>query len=440
MKQILLLTLTLLLTSHLTFGQYCGTDSPTSLISYSDAENARTATESYCVDIFFYVVRTSLGTNAFSLPDTDAIIQNLNQYYSPLNIVLNNAGIDFIDDTDLLVIDASSSGTTLEETRLYNTKNRSDAISYYIVQGFTRENLLGRAEAVLSNKLMIRHDQVLTTVSPHELGHCFNLAHPFQGTLAGTTGCAEALDGSNCKDCGDKVCDTPATSSTSSDNIMSLSLSATQLTNGQGIRIRNALGKESILANVTSGSCARLSSVNTLCYPNSKTVNVLNSNGATTTWTSSSNVQILSSTNGSAQIKGRNYNEEGWIKAILSNGIELTEVFTVNVPDHSKITVHKSGDFKLYNTSWSTISAKFDGNIDANQTYLWEWQVPSSNIKIPYSGSYYIQVNPIATSNTSIYIRTRACNSCGDSEWAGRWFEVIYSGSGEGPKLKGPIE
>jgi len=40
----------------------------------------------------------------------------------------------------------------------------------------------------------------------HEIGHYFSLPH----TFTNVRGCAECVDGSNCRDCGDLFCDTPA--------------------------------------------------------------------------------------------------------------------------------------------------------------------------------------------------------------------------------------
>ena len=77
------------------FGQICGTSySTTPTIYPQENENlqARGSTSNLCINVFFHIVRNSNGTDAFSIPNTDTIVQNLNEFYSPQNITINNLG------------------------------------------------------------------------------------------------------------------------------------------------------------------------------------------------------------------------------------------------------------------------------------------------------------------------------------------------------------
>ena len=84
-KQQSLITI-ILLSSSFAFGQVCSTLHPTTPTIYSGSASGRTLGNSeYCIDVFFHIVRNTNGTNAFNLPNTDAIVKELNKYYSPYN-------------------------------------------------------------------------------------------------------------------------------------------------------------------------------------------------------------------------------------------------------------------------------------------------------------------------------------------------------------------
>lgn len=116
-------------------------------------------------------------------------------------------------------------------------------------------------------------------------------------------------------------------------------------TDGQGFRMRGALSTESILINTRSNSCTQISEVNTICYPQTTTVTLSNLGGATTIWTSSNNVQIVSSNNSSATIRGTNSysNGDGWIRAELSNGITFQENFHVGKAEVDNVLFRNNG-------------------------------------------------------------------------------------------------
>ena len=118
MKKLLLLFLTIS-GSYWTYAQVCGTPQPANPIIYSTYQNARSAGFQYCIDVFFHIVRRTNRTNAFPPPDTDAIVSELNEFFSPHDIVINNAGMDFIDDSDLVVINADNGEDSTPLTLLF---------------------------------------------------------------------------------------------------------------------------------------------------------------------------------------------------------------------------------------------------------------------------------------------------------------------------------
>ena len=173
-------------------------------------------------------------------------------------------------------------------------------------------------------------------------------------------------------------------------------------------------------------SNAELDDIDIVCYNNSKTIQLSNNQNNPVSWQVSSNVTILSSNNGSITVRGKYSNStgNGWVKATLSNDIVLQEDFKVGVPDVSVITLESFNSAPLVTGTFTNVTARYDWLIDVGQFgYVWEWIVPSSQV-ISSSPSYsYIHVSPLGNP-TSIYIKTRACNECGPSEWKGKWFIV----------------
>ena len=259
---------------------------------------------------------------AFTPPNTNEIVRELNKYYSTHHIVFNNAGSRFVDDSDLVYIDDSEAIREITDAgsngTFTNRYGESDVINYFIVDYITVSSAF--VTDIPSNSLFINSNSVLKPISAHELGYCLGLAHTFRGFPVGLGfgSCAEAIDGSNCKTCGDVVCDTPADQNMGNTggytpdltNIMSYYIPSDHFTSGQGQRMRTALANEAVLSSVNGNSCVRISKVDNICYPNgtSKTVTLTNLGNTTTTWTSSSNVQIVSSNTTSVAIKASDGN------------------------------------------------------------------------------------------------------------------------------------
>ncbi|MFT6136582.1 MAG: hypothetical protein ACJAZM_003087 [Cyclobacteriaceae bacterium] len=344
MKQLILVTLTFMMFSLTSKAQTCATPIPTNPIIYSDEANARTENSTFCIDIFFHIVRNSNGSNAFPTPNLNAIVDELNDFYNVHGVFIKNAGSDNIDNSNFVILDAREGSS--EDDNLFSTQSRSDAINFYIVDRFVRAGLVGKAENIPSTALVMRDEDVLSSVSAHELGHCLNLYHTWQGTAPNSiSGCAEAINGLNCGFCGDYVCDTPADQNAGNSggyspdltNIMSYYLPADHLTTGQGQRLRTAISRESILSGITGTSCTipKLSSIHHLCNSGTKTITVSSLGANTTTWTVSSNVNIVSSNNSSITIEASSSSAQGsaFVRAGFSNTTyNPTERFWIGKP------------------------------------------------------------------------------------------------------------
>jgi len=420
MKRLILLTLTLLMSSLTLKAQTCGTPIPTNPIIYSDEANVRTANSTFCIDVFFHIVRNTDGTNAFPTPNLNAIIDELNDFYNVHGIFIRNAGSDNINNSNYVVLDARNGSS--EDDNLFATQSRSDAINFYIVDRFVRPDLVGKAQNIPSNALVMRDEDVISSISAHELGHCLNLFHTFQGTAPNTSGCAEAINGSNCNSCGDLVCDTPADQNAGNfggyspdlTNIMSYYLPADHLTTGQGQRMRTAISRESVLSDVTGTSCTipKLSSIDDLCNSATKTITVSNLGANTTTWTVSSNVTIVSSSNSSIIIQASSTSAQGnaFVRAAFSNTTyTLTERFWIGKPIiHFDSFI--SGTSNITNCN-HFYSYDFEGSILGAHSTSWVVSLQFDNISS--TNGYELWVDP--TNQGDGFVTFVASNDCGEA-------------------------
>jgi len=167
-----------------------------------------------------------------------------------------------------------------------------------------------------------------------------------------------------------------------------------------------------------------------VCYNQTTTVHLTNLLGATTSWSSSNNVQIISSNNTSADISGLNADStgNGWIRATLNNGLILQEDFIVDVgeiPQSSSISIQSNRSY-LTGGTFNYLWIKYNKTEIANgyNNWKWEWKVPSGYRKNSYSGNPNTLFLP-SNQDGIIYIEVRGKNGCGQySAWRKQWFEV----------------
>ena len=449
----MILFLSIVYNAYWTFGQICGTPHPTSPAVYSSSANSRTIGNSvYCIDVFFHVVRSTNGTNAFNLPSTDAIVKKLNKFYRLHNIVINNAGFGFIDDSNLLNINSDGFRREIDDRNsnqtFTNKYGKGNVINYFIVKSIMGTLYDGFAKNIPSNSLFIRSDRVLTPTSAHEVGHCLNLYHTFQGTAANTSGCAEAINGSNCDTCGDLVCDTPADNKTGKTNgfnpnmknIISYynfepwRINLDHFTKGQGKRMRMALDNAPILSDITSNRCVSISTVKNVCYSQTKTITLSNLGVFNTVWSSSSNVQIVSSNNSSVTVRAKSSNSmgNGWVKATLSNGTALQEDFDVGIPNLNyryylqNMSLPNNSSTSLLENAWNHLRVACSSRCGDLNGGRWQYSATGSSIRNGNNNTLLIRSNLSRGSN--VKINYRSCNACGCSGWRYSWFAVIPGG------------
>jgi len=187
---------------------------------------------------------------------------------------------------------------------------------------------------------------------------------------------------------------------------------------------------------------AKIQGSNDVCYNSSKTftiqnvpnfINVIN-------WQVSSNATILTSNNSSVTVRAKfsNSTGDGWVRATLNNDIQFTETFGVGIPNNQNISIHKAGSFKLYNSAWNWIHARYNGSYDYNVPN-WEWRFyASQGVTIMTRSAYKSTINVRPTTDGTVDIQTRVSNECGCSGWRSKVFQIGNGGgsTGSGPGLE----
>jgi hypothetical protein len=215
-----------------------------------------------------------------------------------------------------------------------------------------------------------------------------------------------------------------------------------EFTNGQGYRMRQAILNNPALQPLVNGSCS-ISNIDweydngtAVCLNQNKTFGLTNiPPTVSVAWSVTSNLNIVSTTSNSISVRLDALNTEETIitGTVIIDG--LTYVFTLDleqlsIPASNNITLESFRSEPIYTDRWTNITAKYNGIIDVGQLgYTWEWIVPSHQVRYNGDNISYIHVNPLVQMS-SVYIKTRASNECGCSDWKGKWFTVEDPPSG----------
>lgn len=420
--------------------QTCITSSSSASNITSNEISARSASSSFCINVYFHIVRNTNGTNAFPEPDTDEIIKELNTYFSPHDIYINQLGKDYIDNSDFLTIGLEGGGI---DHAIFQIQNNSNAINFYIVDDFELNGLAGAAESVLSTNLAIKNEWAESIIAVHEVGHCLNLWHTHQ---AGGNG-AEVItripsEGANCDIAGDYLCDTPADPGLSIDNVDSNcqyigETAHTPLTNNimsgspldcrdsftteQYNRMKDALSDEAVLQGIISNSCVKLTDKEEVCQDGNTTFTIFNLNGASINWSVSSKIQIISTNANEVTISPKSgyLNQEAWVKAEMSNGIELEDRFTIIKKPNELGTLLGAGS--VVSNAWEYYEV---AESQFAEDYIWV---------LPSGWSFHHTADPnankvlLVTGTQSGYVRVKATNQCGDTNYRSKYVSVSSS-------------
>lgn len=337
----------MLLFSFSSFGQIeCSTRDSSGVIDYSSIIQSRGVYQPnpgpYCINVYFHIVRQTNGTGGFETNQIQDVLDNLNDAFNPHNIFLNNAGLNFIDNSNLYNVTITYSTQNEQyNTSLFNN-SINNSINFYLVNSikeiaFPQDYYPnGVAEKIESKNFIIRNDKALSITSPHELGHCLNLYHTHRGASTNSSGCAEIPNGppENCENCGDLICDTPADPGLNQfnidsncnytggggynpdvTNIMSYGKTLTfdcrtNFSNGQGQRMRDALQESNLLQDVivpnAQCSLATTEGDDIICADEGTVIEIINAEPPYN-WSVTSNLTITQNNSNSITVVANDY-------------------------------------------------------------------------------------------------------------------------------------
>lgn len=157
------------------------------------------------IPIKIYVVRDNSGVTTF---DSTLLKKGL----AYMNKLFDGSGLEFyvcgaynyINNTTYYNLDNT------EYELLNNTYGTANVINMYMVNSLTLYgvNTLGVAPTPGGSLWVMMRNNADTTVYAHEMGHFFGLLHTHG--YSNTVRTEEFVDGSNCRETGDYMCDTPA--------------------------------------------------------------------------------------------------------------------------------------------------------------------------------------------------------------------------------------
>lgn len=290
------------------------------------------------MNVFFWIVRDDNGVDQFpGTANLNGIINRLNTDFSPHNISFQNSGSSYIDNSNYLYVIYSEYPSLIAEG------NNPNALNIYLVDD---AEFKGYAP-ILSQGLVIKKEWSSSKIVSHEMGHCFNLLHT-HSTFYGVE------TSENCSYAGDKICDTPPDSNIDmtyvdsncnyikndgynpdTENIMSYTTISCMrhFTNGQGIRMRDAIMNTSFLQNAISCSCSAptILGKENICSTETTTYSVPCGN---VSFTLSSNLQALSTTPHSITVQPQSASTTGmaFIQTIV-DGITYRKDIWIGNPE-----------------------------------------------------------------------------------------------------------
>jgi len=187
------------------------------IMGYDDFNNILT------IRTHVYIIRKGDGTGGRTQAEAYQAINNLKNVFNPYGIDFNVTVLDDVLD-DFSYNQANTRRCGLWEKEYcpyYKHPTHCAALSIFILDD--NEGLWngGKADGIPSLAVTIGgifngEDVLLSNIFAHEVGHALGLFHTHQGTICQENSiyssiCAELVNGSNCCDCGDFVCDTEAT-------------------------------------------------------------------------------------------------------------------------------------------------------------------------------------------------------------------------------------
>lgn len=208
-KGILLLFMFIMFVQQSYSQTFCNTPPSSAYSNYDFSMRTMNEPGPFYLRIYVHVIRQTNGTGGQTVPNVYEALSYLDRDYNPHNIF-------FIWDCNIDYIDNDTYYNTTGTSAIFNVNKHTDGIDIYLFRDQPPPNATGNGLAanigatafyVFGNFWNPPYNPLVRShVISHEMGHCINLWHPWQGP----NGCQEFVDGSNCDICGDLICDSPA--------------------------------------------------------------------------------------------------------------------------------------------------------------------------------------------------------------------------------------
>ena len=188
----------------------------TEFMTMKSSQSKSSAHTIYSIPIKAHIIRTSGGTDGLNDGELKAAIATLNSIFSESSLEFILYGeINYIDNDNFYHFKSN------EEKALVETNNLSGLVNIYFtdyIENTSDESICGFARNEENYDVIIMNNSCATngTSLAHELGHFFSLIHThgiYNDQLT-----KEFVNGKNCNEEGDQICDTPADPKLTSKN------------------------------------------------------------------------------------------------------------------------------------------------------------------------------------------------------------------------------
>lgn len=220
MKNSILLLLLFLNISHAQTDSFCGTIAPSTkfITDTKSALSANLLTDSNIKEIrvYVYIIRDSQGNGGQPKTRISEALQLLSTAFETYDVCFSLVGVNEIHDNNLY----NFSFPLFESYKPYfSQQSKSYALTLFLFPDHTLN--MGIAEDIPGSYVIIGGSQkgrklIYSPVLSHEVGHTFGLYHTHhpwdmdEPKEWPADWCYELVSGSNCLECGDWHCDTPA--------------------------------------------------------------------------------------------------------------------------------------------------------------------------------------------------------------------------------------